>query len=72
MNFDRHQALWAIYALNSSAVPLIEKSEKEGASKALPKILLGKQVKKDFQKFGLTLREHPLKLLRPILDSMSS
>ena len=71
MNINRHQALWAIYALNSSKVlPLIDNQRHSSKTTKLPDILLGKQVKKDLHTFGLTLREHPLKLLRPILDTL--
>ena len=71
MNIDRHQALWEIYYLNSNKnMPLIDNIKKLGKATKLPSLLLGKQVKTDLQKFGLTLREHPVKLLRPILDKM--
>ena len=71
MNKNRHEALWEIYALNSSKkMPLIDKNEKPNKATKLPSLSAGKQVKKDLKTFGLTLRDHPLKLLRPILDKI--
>ncbi len=71
MNINRYQALWEIYALNSNKkMPLIDKHKKLSKATKLPDILSGKQVNKDLQTFGLTLRDHPLKLLRPILNEL--
>ena len=46
------------------------KNEKPNKATKLPGLSAGKQVKKDLKTFGLTLRDHPLKLLRPILDKI--
>ena len=71
MNINRYQALWEIYALNSDKkMPLIDKHKESSKATKLPDILLGKQVNKDLQTFGLTLRDHPLKLLRHILNEI--
>tara|TARA_B100000029_G_scaffold67161_1_gene59904 strand:- start:18 stop:527 length:510 start_codon:yes stop_codon:yes gene_type:complete len=71
MNLNRHQALWEIYALNSNKkMPLIDKYKKSSKATKLPDILPGKQINKDLQTLGLTLRDHPLRLLRPILDKI--
>ena len=67
MNKNRHEALWEIYALNSSKkMPLIDKNEKPNKATKLPGLSAGKQVKKDLKTFGLTLRDHPLRSLYPV------
>ena len=72
MNINRHQALWEINYLNSNKkMSLIHDIKKLRKAVKLPCLLLGKQIKTDLKKFGLTLSEYPLKLLRPILENVT-
>ena len=72
MNIERHQALWEIFFLKSNKkMPLIHNIKKLRKAVKLPCLLLGKQIKTDLKKFGLTLIEYPLKLPRPILGNVT-
>lgn len=62
---DRHQAQWQIMALESPR-PLLNEPAYEGATRApsIPAPSVADNVLADYQSTGLTLRQHPLALLR--------
>ena len=68
LGLDRRQALWAIKPLGDKPLPLFEAmgEEDRGAEPevALPEMTLGDQVVEDYRALRLTLRTHPLALLR--------
>jgi error-prone DNA polymerase len=68
LGLDRRQALWAIKPLGDKPLPLFEAAGEEdrGAEPAveLPAMTLGDQVVEDYRALRLTLRTHPLELLR--------
>ncbi len=71
----RREALWAIKALGPAPLPLLNPVENGAGSPAfmespviLPDMPLGEQIMNDYASLRLTLRRHPLALLRPRLD----
>ncbi|MBW6401587.1 error-prone DNA polymerase [Roseomonas sp. HJA6] len=66
---DRRTALWDAAALSGPAPPLAA-SEGPEAAPRLPRMTAGEQTVLDYAGTGLTLRAHPLALLRPRLDAL--
>ncbi|MEO3472756.1 error-prone DNA polymerase [Roseomonas sp. CAU 1739] len=66
---DRRGALWDAAALSTPAPPLAAHEGIEAAPR-LPRATAGEQTVLDYAGTGLTLRAHPMKLLRPQLDAM--
>ena len=66
---DRRAALWDAAALSGPAPPLAAAEGRE-ADPCLPRATAGEQTVLDYAGTGLTLRAHPLKLLRPQLDAL--
>jgi error-prone DNA polymerase len=77
LGLDRRQALWATHALKDPALPLLEHAEAaagpgsdrppvEGGEPwlELPAMGLGEQVMEDYTSLRLSLKAHPLALLR--------
>lgn len=67
MSLSRREALWAVRALPSEALPLFAAAGERQNEPAvtLPKAALGEQVAEDYRRQRLTLRRHPMALLRP-------
>ena len=70
LGLDRRQALWAVAGLADDALPLFAGlgGGRARPSRRLPAMALGEQVAKDYATLGLSLKRHPLALLRPTLD----
>jgi error-prone DNA polymerase len=79
MGLSRRDVLWAVRAFSDSPLPLLEaqppNGEKNGAplrdlepSVSLPRLTLGEQVVDDYSAISMSLRAHPLALLRPALS----
>jgi len=69
LGLDRRQALWAVEGLDDAAPPLLACLEDDGAPEAaLPAMALGEHVANDYVTLGLSLKRHPLALLRRELD----
>ncbi|MBB4284670.1 error-prone DNA polymerase [Roseospira goensis] len=72
LGLDRRAALWAVKRLKAPPLPLFAASgaRETGAEPAvaLPEAGLGEAVVEDYESLRLTLRAHPLALLRPTLD----
>ena len=66
---DRRAALWDAAALSGPAPPLAAAAGHEAAPR-LPRATAGEQTVLDYAGTGLTLRAHPLALLRPQLDAL--
>ncbi|MBL6951810.1 MAG: error-prone DNA polymerase [Alphaproteobacteria bacterium] len=72
---DRRGALWALKRLNQPELPLfaaaqIRPSSAHAPSEAavvLPDMPIGEQVVQDYSNLRLSLKDHPLRLLRPAL-----
>jgi error-prone DNA polymerase len=80
---DRRRALWQIHALDDGQMPLFDPDEAspearewpshipvEDLSAPLPAMSLGEQVIEDYHAIGMSLRAHPLSLLRTPLDRL--
>ena len=80
---DRRRALWQIHALDDGQLPLFDEDDgasadrgwpshipMEDLSAPLPEMSLGEQVLEDYHAFGLSLRAHPVSLLRERLDRL--
>ncbi|MDG4576134.1 MAG: error-prone DNA polymerase [Defluviicoccus sp.] len=76
LKLDRRCALWAVLGLEEEPLPLFAplfagagtRQEQEPAV-ALPPAPLGEEVSEDYRAFGLSLKAHPVALLRPRLDT---
>ena len=69
LGLDRRQALWAVKGLDDAAPPLLAALEDDGAPEmALPAMSLGEHVATDYVTLGLSLKRHPLALLRDKFD----
>ncbi|NMJ43934.1 error-prone DNA polymerase [Roseomonas sp. JC162] len=66
---DRRAALWDAAALSGPAPPLAAAEGRE-TTPHLPRATAGEQTVLDYAGTGLTLRAHPLRLLRPKLREM--
>jgi error-prone DNA polymerase len=66
---DRRAALWDAAALSVPAPPLAAAEGREAAP-SLPRATAGEQTVLDYAGTGLTLRAHPLALLRSRLDAL--
>jgi error-prone DNA polymerase len=66
---DRRAALWDAAALSGPAPPLAAHDGAEAAPR-LPRATAGEQTVLDYAGTGLSLRAHPMALLRPQLDAL--
>lgn len=77
LKLDRRPALWAVLGLEDEPLPLFaplfagaEKGqEQQEPAVALPPAPLGEEVSEDYRAFGLSLKAHPLALLRERLQT---
>ena len=67
LGLDRRQALWAVGALGEPAPPLLAGLEPAASEPAvsLPAMPMGEHVVEDYRTLSLSLKTHPLALLRP-------
>ena len=74
MGLDRRQAAWAVRAISETGpLPLFESAEVDRAAgihpePALPAMSVGEQVATDYRTTGLSLKQHPVALLRHRLN----
>ncbi len=68
MGLDRRQALWAVKGLPIAPLPLFaamgEEEQGEEPAVALPAMGIGHHVMEDYRTLHLTLKQHPMALLR--------
>ena len=75
IRLDRRGALWALKRLNQPELPLFTAAQVRPASAhapreaavSLPDMPIGEQVVQDYTSLRLSLKDHPLRLLRPAL-----
>jgi error-prone DNA polymerase len=74
MGLQRREALWEAQAVEPAALPLFDAAESlpllPEPAPSLPGLREGEAVVADYGATGLTLRRHPLALLRPELDRL--
>jgi DNA-directed DNA polymerase III PolC len=71
MGLTRRDVLWAVRAFSEASLPLLEVRPAVRdlePSVSLPKLTLGEQVVDDYSTISMSLRAHPLQLLRPMLS----
>lgn len=71
MGLDRRAAGWAVKPLGTAPLPLfahLDGPEQPDPAVRLPPQGLGEQVVADYCHIGLSLKRHPMALLRPLLD----
>ena len=64
LGLSRRDVLWAVRSFSDVALPLLDGAADPEPSVTLPALTLGEQVVDDYGSFSLTLRSHPLALLR--------
>ena len=71
MGLTRRDVLWAVRAFSEASLPLFDARpamrDLEPAV-SLPKLTMGEQVVDDYSTISMSLRAHPLQLLRPMLS----
>ena len=71
MGLTRRDVLWAVRAFSEASLPLFDTRpavrDREPAV-TLPKLTMGEQVVDDYSTISMSLRAHPLQLLRPMLS----
>jgi len=75
VGLDRRAALWALKRLNQPELPLLAAAQHRPPSAnrpregdvSLPDMPIGEQVVQDYSALRLSLKDHPLRLLRPAL-----
>ena len=85
LDLDRRRALWQIHALGEDELPLFDADQvapmdhgwpshipAEDLNAPLPEMSVGEHVLEDYHALGLSLRAHPLKLLRHRLQPLGA
>ena len=72
MGLDRRRALWAAAGLDRAAPPPLPLFAAAEAQPSLPTATAGEETVLDYGATGLTLRDHPLALLRPQLAALGT
>jgi error-prone DNA polymerase len=69
MGLSRRDVLWAVRAFSEASLPLLEARPHRDLepSVSLPRLTLGEQVVDDYSTISMSLRAHPLQLLRSTL-----
>jgi len=67
LGLDRRQALWRVRGVESETPPLLAGLDPPPGAAALPAMAEGEHVAADYQATGLSLRAHPMRLLRRVL-----
>ena len=69
MGLTRRNALWEIKAMDDTPLPLFDFAERHEPNMTLPVMSLGEQVTDDYRALTLSLKSHPLALLRSNLNA---
>ena len=64
LGLSRRDVLWAVRGFSDVALPLLDRTPDPQPAVTLPALTLGEQVVDDYGSFAMTLRSHPLALLR--------
>jgi error-prone DNA polymerase len=64
LGLSRRDVLWAVRGFSDVALPLLDRMPDPEPTVTLPALTLGEQVVDDYGSFSMTLRSHPLALLR--------
>ncbi len=69
LGLSRRDVLWAVRGFPDVALPLFDRASDPEPAVTLPELTLGEQVVDDYGSFSMSLRKHPLALLRPTLSA---
>ncbi|MBS0539091.1 MAG: error-prone DNA polymerase, partial [Proteobacteria bacterium] len=68
MGLSRRDVLWAVRSFSETSLPLLDGARIVEPAVTLPKLTLGEQIVDDYSTISMSLRAHPLQLLRPMLS----
>jgi DNA-directed DNA polymerase III PolC len=68
MGLSRRDVLWAVRAFSETSLPLLDSARIPEPAVSLPQLTLGEQIVDDYSTISMSLRAHPLQLLRPTLS----
>ena len=68
MGLSRRDVLWAVRAFSEASLPLLDQARIVEPEVSLPRLTLGEQIVDDYSTISMSLRAHPLQLLRPMLS----
>ena len=69
MGLSRRDVLWAVRAFSEASLPLLDARPVEREPEvSLPGLTMGEQIVDDYASISMSLRAHPLQLLRPTLS----
>jgi error-prone DNA polymerase len=69
MGLSRRDVLWAVRAFSEASLPLLDARPVDREPEVtLPGLTMGEQIVDDYASISLSLRAHPLQLLRPTLS----
>ena len=68
MGLSRRDVLWAVRAFSEVSLPLLDGARIAEPLVSLPKLTMGEQIVDDYSTISMSLRAHPLELLRPTLS----
>jgi error-prone DNA polymerase len=75
LGLTRRDVLWAVRAFSDQPLPLLDARPPNGPEMrdrepqvSLPSLTLGEQVVDDYASFSMSLRAHPMSLLRPLMS----
>ncbi|MSP75297.1 MAG: error-prone DNA polymerase [Rhodospirillaceae bacterium] len=69
LGLSRRDVLWAVRGFSDIALPLFDHTPDPEPTVTLTDLTLGEQVVDDYGSFSMSLRKHPLALLRPTLSA---
>ncbi|MBI3196644.1 MAG: error-prone DNA polymerase, partial [Rhodospirillales bacterium] len=69
LGLSRRDVLWAVRGFPDVALPLFDHASDPEPAVTLPDLTLGEQVVDDYGSFSMSLRKHPLALMRPTLSA---
>ena len=68
MGLSRRDVLWAVRAFSEASLPLLDSARIPEPAVSLPQLTLGEQIVDDYSTISMSLRAHPLELLRSTLS----
>jgi error-prone DNA polymerase len=73
LGLSRREALWRVMELDDAQLPLFDELERSSLithHSSLPKMPIGQEVMTDYRTAGLSLKKHPVALVRDRLEEM--
>ncbi len=70
IGLQRREALWQAMKLSDADAPLFDTTSDDETKVTLPKMPFGQEIRLDYATAGLSLKAHPMSLIREKLDAM--